>query len=312
MTAGVPLSEPGCKVRSGFEARRAWPLAAAALVGALLAFGASRWHRKTACLRARLEAVRHCVPIARNDGDELEGLPPPVQRYFRLALRPGQAPIAAVDLRQAGTINLSRDGDRWKPFTAEQRIVMHRPGFDWDARIRAFPGATVRVHDAYVAGEGVLEASLWGLVPLAAARGTPEAARGELMRYLAEAAWYPTALLPSQGLRWDAVDAMSAHATLCDGDTEVTLLFTFDSAGLIEAARARSRGAAVGKTVVMTPWEGRWANYQLRDGMRVPMEGEAAWLTPKGRRPYWRGSVIAISYDYEPVPPIASNDQDLS
>lgn len=30
---------------------------------------------------------------------------------------------------------------------------------------------------------------------------TPELARGELMRFFAEAAWYPTALLPNQGLQ---------------------------------------------------------------------------------------------------------------
>lgn len=138
------------------------------------------------------------------------------------------------------------------------------------------------------------------LVPFAASRGTPEGARGELIRFLAEAAWYPTALLPSQGVRWQAVDAVSANATLSDGDTEVTLLFTFDSAGLIESARAEARGAAIGKTVVMMPWEGRWANYRARGGMLVPTEGEAAWLTPHGRKAYWRGSVTDFAYEFEP------------
>ncbi|MDI1259506.1 T6SS effector amidase Tae4 family protein [Aquabacterium sp.] len=33
------------------------------------------------------------------------------------------------------------------------------------------------------------------------------------MRYFAEMAWYPTALLPSQGLRREAVDDRSANAT---------------------------------------------------------------------------------------------------
>jgi hypothetical protein len=41
-------------------------------------------------------------------------------------------------------------------------------------------------------------------------RGTPEIAQGELMRFLAEAAWYPTALLPSQGVQWKAIDDFSA------------------------------------------------------------------------------------------------------
>jgi hypothetical protein len=37
------------------------------------------------------------------------------------------------------------------------------------------------------------------------------------MRFFAEAACYPTALPPSQGMRWDAVDDASANATAVDG-----------------------------------------------------------------------------------------------
>lgn len=299
MTSRAKPSRVGHVVPAAFARRLGWPLAAAAFAGACLAFGTSRWQRKTARLRSGLEAARIQSPAFAHDDEALADLPAPVQRYLRIALKPGQAMISAASLRQVGTINLSASDEQWKPFAADQRIVMHRPGFDWDARIRAFPGATVRVHDAYVEGEGILEASLWGLVPLAESRGTPEAAHGELIRFLAEAAWYPTAMLPGQGVRWEAVDATSAKATLGDGATEATLLFTFDSAGLVESVRAEARGAAVGKTVVMMPWEGRWANYQTRDGMQVPTKGEAAWLTPQGRKPYWRGSLAAISFDYD-------------
>jgi hypothetical protein len=50
--------------------------------------------------------------------------------------------------------------------------------------------------------------------------------------------------------------------------------------------------------IVMTPWEGRWWHYQARDGMRVPLSGEVAWLTAKGRRPYWRGTITSLRYEY--------------
>ncbi len=69
-------------------------------------------------------------------------------------------------------------------------------------RTRSFvPGLPVRVHDAYVTGEGILHASLLGLFSLVDMRGGGDVAEGELMRFFAEAAWYPTALLPIQGVR---------------------------------------------------------------------------------------------------------------
>jgi hypothetical protein len=263
-------------------------------------YGTARWDAGTRELRARLEAARQPVRPARYDARELDGLPPPVQRYFRAALQDGQPMVAAVRMDHAGTFNMSEAGEQWQPFTSTQHVVLQRAGFDWDGRIAMLPALPVRVHDAYIAGEGLLHATLLGLITLADLRGTPEMARGELMRFLAEAPWYPTALLPSQGVRWEAVDESSARATLQDGDNVVTLLFRFDEAGLIASVRAEARGRAVQGAVVPTPWEGRWWNYEVRDGMRVPLEGEVAWLLPGGARPYWRGRIVRLIYEVAP------------
>ena len=73
--------------------------------------------------------------------------------------------------------------------------------------------------------------SLAPAIPLADERGVAALAEGELMRYLAEAAWYPTALLPSQGARWQALDERSARATLSDGSLTLDLSFEFNDAG---------------------------------------------------------------------------------
>lgn len=105
------------------------------------------------------------------------------------------------------------------------------------------------------------------------------------MRYFAEMAWYPTALLPSQGVRWEAVDDHSTNATLEDGLISLTLLFRFDDAGLITSVHADERGSGVGKDMVMLPWDCSVSNYQLRHGMMVPTRGGAA----KGGQALLRG-----------------------
>ena len=272
-------------------------LALLAVLYAAAWYGAWRWDAGTRELRARLETARQPVRPARYDARELDGLPAPVQRYFRAALKEGQPMVASVRMEHAGTFNMSETGELWKPFASTQLVVTRRPGFDWDGRISMLPGLPVRVHDAYVAGEGILHATLLGLITLADLRGTREMAQGELMRFLAEAPCYPTALLPSQGVRWEAVDEDSARATLTDGDLAVTLLFRFDETGLIASVRAESRGRTVQGKVVPTPWEGRWWSYEVRDGMKVPLEGEVAWLLPGGAKPYWRGRLVRLIYE---------------
>lgn len=264
----------------------------------LMGYGAIRWEANTQRLRARLESCRQPMRCKRVDFRELEGLPHPVQRYLRLALQDGQPVVTRVWVRHRGTFNMGEVQDTWKPFLSEQCVVTRRSGFLWNGRVFVAPGLSVRVHDAYVAGEGILFAALLGLFPVARQRGTPTVAEGELMRFFAEAAWYPSALLPSQGVAWAAADERSAYATLSDGAVRITMLFRFSEEGFIETVRAEARGRTVGHQTVPTPWQGRFWNYHDHAGMRVPLDGEVAWLLPEGAKPYWRGHIVAIDYEF--------------
>jgi hypothetical protein len=156
------------------------------------------------------------------------------------------------------------------------------------------PGLDVHVHDAYVDGEGLLEPAILGLFTLGTLRDRGPVARGELARFMAEAAWYPTALLPSQGMQWEPVDATSARATLVDGELQVSMTVHFGPDGLLDTIRVEDRGRVTGDRVIPTPWEGRMCNYQRRDGLLIPVDGEVAWLTPEGRLPYWRGTITQL------------------
>ena len=266
----------------------------------LLAIGSSHWRAATQAQLALLEATRLPAPAGRYDAREIIGLPAPVQRYFRAVLKDGQPLIATATFELAGTINMSATGEQWKPFTSTQRAVIHRPGFLWSGRVAMLPGLAAHVHDSYIAGTGTLHAAMLGLFTVAEVQGGGEIARGELMRYFAEMAWYPTALLPSQGVRWEAVDDRSAKATLVDGPIALSLLFRFDEAGLISSVHADARGAGVGKDMVMLPWECGVSDYQRRDGMMVPTRGEAAWLRPEGRKPYFVGRLTSLAYVFSP------------
>jgi hypothetical protein len=274
--------------------------AIAAVVIGLGVYGATRWADSTRILLISLEGARVPVAITRYHSRELEGLSAPVQRYFRAVLKEGQPVIVAATVELAGTFNMSATSEQWKPFTSRQRVITHRPGFLWDAQVSMLPGLKARVVDSYIAGKGLLHAAILGLFSVANVSGGGEIARGEFMRFFAETAWYPTALLPSQGVRWEAVDDRSAHATIVDGPLTLTLLFRFNDANLISSFRAEARGGIVDKKMVMAPWEGSFSNYQARDGMTVPYTGEVAWMRPEGRRTYFHGTVTSLSYEFAP------------
>jgi hypothetical protein len=275
-------------------------LAVVVLIGVVagaVIFGGVRWRSATNSLHSEIEANRAIVDPQVHDRAELEGLPHAVQRYLRAALSEDQALVAGVVMEHAGSFNMSEEGERWRSFTSTQRVVSKRPGFVWNARIRMAPGMTVRVHDAYVAGRGVLEARLFGLVTVMEQQPSPELAQGELMRFLAEATWYPTVLLPSQGVEWREIDDRRAAATLTDEGTTVELIFEFGADGLVRTVRSERRYRLVDGDQVGTPWEGRFWDYRRQSGMLIPQEGEVAWLVDGERRPYWRGTIETIEYE---------------
>ena len=137
-------------------------------------YGRYRWQSDTDKLRTKLASGRQIIQPKIYDQKEIEGLPAPVQRFFKTVLKDGQAIASAVKLSQQGQFNMSETEDKWSPFTATQLVITQRPGFDWDARIQMAPGLNAFVHDTYLLGEGSLHASLLGLFTVAKMHGTPE------------------------------------------------------------------------------------------------------------------------------------------
>jgi len=272
---------------------------AVAMAG-ILWLGDRRWRAGTRALRARIDAGRQPIHPGTVDFAELEGLPDPVRLYFQATLKEGAPMVSGVRIRHEGSFNMSETGEQWKPFTSDQRVVTRWPGFDWNARIAVVPGLPALVHDAFAGGEAILQASLFGLFALANQRGSgsDDLVIGELMRFFAEAAWYPTALLPSQGVTWREAGETEAWGTLHVGDIEIMLRFTFNENGAIERVRAESRGRLIGGKSVAMPWQGRFWDYQVKQGMTIPLAGEVAWITPDGELPYWRGRITDIAYEF--------------
>jgi hypothetical protein len=273
-------------------------LALALIFVALRLYGAHDWQRGTDVLRKQLSESQKPLTTVVYDRQELQGLPAPVQRYFQAVLKESVPIITSAHLRHSGTFNMGETKASWQRFESDQTVITHAPGFDWDGRISMFPGLNVHVHDAYVAGEGVLQAKLLGVFSLVNMRGSREIAEGELMRYLGEAVWYPTALLPSQGVLWQAIDKDSARATLSDGHISVSLDFHFNAEGLVDSIRSDSRPRTVAGKSVNTPWLIRVWNYQLHQGLCVPDEGEVSWVVSTANYPYWRGRVDSVSYQF--------------
>jgi hypothetical protein len=271
-------------------------IAVVAVLAGLIALGELRWRRDTDADVARLRVKGVGELETRFRVSQLEGLPEPVHRYFLAALREGQPLHRRARLLQSGRFLIDAAHDKWVPFTAVQEMVSGPAGFVWDARMRVAPGLAVLVRDGFVEGRGAMLGSFMGLWAVLRAEGGPEISAAALQRYLAVAAWMPTALLPSAGVVWSPLDDFNARATLSEGDAAVSLDFRFGADSLIASAYAAERFREEKGVYFPTPWRGRWLAYEERGGMRIPVAGEVEWLLPAGPQVYWRGRIDQVEY----------------
>jgi hypothetical protein len=88
--------------------------------GMVMAMGALRWRLGTRALRTELESVRLPITPSTFNFKEIEGLPRPVQRYFRAVLKEGQPLIAVARVTHNGLFNMSESAEKWRRFVSNQ------------------------------------------------------------------------------------------------------------------------------------------------------------------------------------------------
>ncbi len=148
---------------------------------------------------------------ARFDPAMVAGLPEPARRYFRFAIAPGTPLRTVAFIEMGGRFGLGDKTDhRFYPMHARQ-VLAPPHGFVWIPRIGS---GLMRMSgsDALVDDTAWTRFWLLGTVPLVRASGATDLARSAIGRAIGEALWAPAALLPANGVAWEAVDADRARA----------------------------------------------------------------------------------------------------
>lgn len=202
------------------------------------------------------------------------GLPDIVRRYFLHAIEPDTPLADSVSLKMSGTFRLKPDGD-WLPMTGDETLNLPK-GFIWRAKVgtglMSFSGA-----DYYFAGNGRMKFGIWGIIPVASATGR-DTARSSIGRFVAEAFWLPSALLPQRGVKWEAVDDESAKAVVnVDGEI-VNITFQIAPNGqLLQILLSRWGDKTADGSYGYAPFGGEVTAERRFGGFTIPAELGAGW-----------------------------------
>ncbi|MEW5735007.1 MAG: DUF6544 family protein [Thermodesulfobacteriota bacterium] len=207
--------------------------------------------------------------------------PEPVARYLAWA-----GALEGPDIRRARIVQRgefrTEAKKRWMGFRAEQHVTADPFGFVWLAAI----GGLIRVSDSFIQGRGRMRAGLLGLMTVVDSQG-PDLDRGELIRFLSEAPWYPTVLADSR-IAWEGLDNYSAKASLSLGpEMAVEGIFHFSGDGPVMHFSAE-RPMDTKNGFVNTPWSAYYYDFRKTGRFMIPRQGRAVWHEKDGDLEYVR------------------------
>jgi hypothetical protein len=270
-------------------------LALVVAVSVVVAWQSARTESDIAALEARVAAIAARQPSPGFDAQRLQGLPEPVQRYFRFTFK-GPAPAyRAVRLTAAGDFRRPRTQD-FNATTARQVIAAGVPALMFSATTPVMPGVWARAYDFYADGQMEMKAKIVSTLTVVDERGSAQLNQISLRRWLLESALYPAALLPGGPVSWEAIDERSARAVVNWQGLRATMVAHFAPDGSMTAMSAEADGD------LSTPYHGSGehvarADYRLIGYQMIPMEFTISRRAGGKLHPFWKGSVEDIAYE---------------
>lgn len=234
---------------------------------------------------SQLQKYMMHAEVKKYSKDILIDLPPPVRGYFEYTLTPGQQYIQKVYLAHKGVFKTSLDS-KWIRIKGEQHFTTKEPGFVWIGKTALF---TAR--DMYIDSKGSIIVSLLHLFQIVKGTG-PHYDQGELLRWLGESVWFPTNLLPSDNLKWSAIDDKTARLSYIHEDFTISYKVHFDERGEITELETQRHMGEEG----LTTWRGKVSNYQTVNGMKIPMSIEAMWVINSQEHSYAKFDINHIEH----------------
>ncbi|GAB4033818.1 DUF6544 family protein [Spirosoma jeollabukense] len=220
-------------------------------------------------------------------------LPTPVQQWLIASGVVGKEMVHSVRLQQKGLMRTSPDGT-WMPTTAKQYIDVDKPGFVWKADVQMFSLLPLAGLDKYVDGKGSMQIKGLSCIPIVNASDA-KIDQGELLRYLSEMCWYPSAAL-SPFITWQPIDANQAQATMRYKGVTTSAIFTFDTQHRLVSVSAK-RYKRNDTQSQKEDWYIPARAWKSMDGIVIPVKGDVIWKLPTGDFNYYQWEITAIDYN---------------
>jgi hypothetical protein len=230
---------------------------------------------------------------------ELAHLPPPVQRYLRLAGVVGQPHVRNYRVKMHGRIRSGRES-RWMPFSAEQHNFVDPPARLSYLNASMF-GIPAQGFHRYVGASASMLVEAAALVPVANESGD-QMTQSETVTLFNDMCVMAPATLIDPAIRWEPIDAHATRARYANAGHAITADLIFDESGMLAnfVSADRSQSSGDGTAMRQLSWSTPLWGHRQFGPMRLAGAGEARWEEPDGEYAYIQLTIDDVQYNVGP------------
>jgi hypothetical protein len=223
----------------------------------------------------------------------LRHLPEPVRKYLLKSGVIGKEKVKTVRLNQRAEIRLKPDA-RWFKHTTAQYFNAESPAYIWYANMPIVLGFSMKVRDKLFMGRGEMLGKLLSVFSIVHAN-REKIDQGALARFVGEMAWFPSAFLYDY-CKWEQIDDYSAKLNVSINGVDVKGIFTFDENYYLKTFQCPRWMDSEDKE--MKTYINYFEKFAYRNGIQVPVRGQAVWKLDDGEFVYWEGEITEIEYNF--------------
>lgn len=226
---------------------------------------------------------------------DLQGLPLPVQKYFRYC---GYLGTPKMSYMKAAfqNVDFKMSADKTIKISYEQYNLVEKP--ERFALINSsLYGIPFEGLDAYQDGIGSMKGAFAKLVTLFDQRGE-NMDKACLVTILSECLIVPNVALQSY-IKWEEIDDTHAKATISYYGISASGIFTFDGNGAMLSFKTKDRVATDMKgSTRQAEWSAIVSDYQSINGLKQPRVLQAVWHYPEGDSVYFNENKAGVAIEF--------------
>jgi hypothetical protein len=228
------------------------------------------------------------------EGKDINDLPEPVQNWLRNSGAVGKDMISIGKISQKAEMKMKPGQETWISATAIQYTNIDSPAFIWTVDAKMNRLLNFKGRDKFENGRGEMLIKLNSLINVVNAQGE-KLNEGSLQRYLGEMVWFPSLAL-SPYITWEAIDSMTAKASMIYKGTSGSGTFYFNTEGdFIRFSALRFMGNEPGAR--RYEWILLVDEYRSFEGIKVPSKMTATWKLDNENWTWLKLEIVDVKYN---------------